>query len=171
MPHLDLKLDARWEASALPKAFDRCSILQSPNLLTRTTSFLHRRLLLTVYTLGQSFDRYSYFINSYLAASHAASLPTLSKWDQLLQPTACCTARASNHSCRWHLPAVQLHRQLLNIPEAHPQLNAAAQGWDCGMRTCHAGARLISSSIPIHIYPFLHLAAAAVKRGEQFPKD
>ena len=36
---------------------------------------------------------------------------------------------------------------------------------DCGTRTCLAGARLIYSSIPIHIYPFLHLTAAAVKRG------
>jgi len=99
-----------------------------------------------------------------MAASHAASLPTLPKWDQSLQPTACCTARAFQS----FLSLAYLHHQLLNIPEA--QLNAAAQGWDGGMRTCHAGARLISSSIPIHIYPFLHFTAAAVKRGEQFPK-
>ena len=94
-----------------------------------------------------------------MAASHAASLPTLPKWDQSLQPTACCTARAFQS----FLSLAYLHHQLLNIPEA--QLNAAAQGWDGGMRTCHAGARLISSSIPIHIYPFLHFTAAAVKRG------
>jgi len=99
-----------------------------------------------------------------MAASHAASLPTLPKWDQSLQPTACCTARAFQS----FLSLAYLHHQLPNIPEA--QLNAAAQGWDGGMRTCHAGARLISSSIPIHIYPFLHFTAAAVKRGEQFPK-
>ena len=30
-----------------------------------------------------------------------------------------------------------------------------------------AGALLISSSIPIQIYPFLHPTAAAVKRGAQ----
>jgi len=153
MPHLDLKLDARWEALALPKAFDRCSILQSPIFsVARPPSYIAG----SAYSLHTPpvLRPLSYFINS-----HAASLPTLPKWDQSLQPTACCTARAFQS----FLSLAYLHHQLLNIPEA--QLNAAAQGWDGGMRTCHAGARLISSSIPIHIYPFLHFTAAAVKRG------